>query len=121
MSIWFSDRCQQTSIEASAMDNFVRRFQQFLNFSIKRFILLLIAAYRTVASAWLGGACRFEPSCSAYASEAFQKHSFFTALKLSSSRIMKCRPGGGFGFDPVPPSPQDSNSFEQLCRGHHHG
>jgi uncharacterized protein len=67
----------------------------------KNLALLLIAAYRSVGSAWLGGACRFEPSCSAYAEEAFSSLPFFTALKKTTRRILNCRPGGGFGFDPV--------------------
>src|SRR5688572_18696398 len=46
--------------------------------------------------------CRFEPSCSAYALQAFKKHNFITATRLSARRICRCNPWGGCGHDPVP-------------------
>lgn len=66
------------------------------------FFLLMIEVYRIVLSPVLGGACRFEPSCSQYSIEAFKKHSLKNALILSIRRILSCRPGGKFGYDPVP-------------------
>jgi putative membrane protein insertion efficiency factor len=78
----------------------------------KALALLFIASYRSVGSAWLGGACRFEPSCSQYATEAFSSLPFFSALKVSAVRISKCRPGGGFGFDPV-------KACNGNCKGQH--
>lgn len=73
-------------------------------------MFLFLGAYRSLASGWLGGTCRFEPSCSAYAVEAFQTLPFFKALQLSFFRLLKCRPGGDCGFDPLP-----------SHRGHQHG
>ncbi len=65
--------------------------------------LIFIGIYRSVFTAHFGsGVCRFEPSCSAYANEAFLKYPFFTAFKLSLTRLFKCRPGSTFGLDPVP-------------------
>jgi hypothetical protein len=61
-----------------------------------------LAFYRTLGTNHLGGCCRFEPSCSAYALEAIRVHKSHKALWLISKRICKCRPGGSFGFDPVP-------------------
>lgn len=58
--------------------------------------------YRTTIGIHLGGACRFSPSCSEYAINAFRKHNFCNALVLVFKRLIKCRPGGSFGFDPVP-------------------
>lgn len=49
-----------------------------------------------------GKHCKFIPSCSEYAKEAFKKYPFIKALKLSIKRIMKCRPGTEGGYDPVP-------------------
>lgn len=64
--------------------------------------LLLVGIYRNFFAGFLGGACRFSPSCSCYAQEAFLKHEPVRAIKLTASRLAKCRPGGPFGFDPVP-------------------
>lgn len=64
--------------------------------------LFIISFYRVVMAPSMGGVCRFEPSCSRYAEKAFQDHPPLHALKLSLIRLWRCRPGGGFGFDPVP-------------------
>ncbi|WP_413289482.1 membrane protein insertion efficiency factor YidD [Bdellovibrio sp. HCB337] len=65
-------------------------------------LLLFVGAYRTLGTTHMGGACRFTPSCSEYAVEAIKTHSFFSAIYLVTKRILKCRPGGTFGYDPVP-------------------
>ena len=46
--------------------------------------------------------CRFTPTCSAYALEAFQKRGFFVGFGLSVWRILRCNPFGAGGYDPVP-------------------
>lgn len=61
-----------------------------------------LSIYRAVLSPHIGGGCRFEPSCSHYAIEAYEKFDFTTATKLTATRLAKCHPFGQFGFDPVP-------------------
>jgi putative membrane protein insertion efficiency factor len=46
--------------------------------------------------------CRYIPTCSCYAKEAFRKHHFFKALKYSLLRILRCHPLAQGGFDPIP-------------------
>ncbi|MFI5218052.1 MAG: membrane protein insertion efficiency factor YidD [Bacteroidia bacterium] len=46
--------------------------------------------------------CRYDPSCSAYATEALQKHGVLKGLWLTIKRISSCHPWGGHGYDPVP-------------------
>ena len=46
--------------------------------------------------------CRFTPTCSAYALEAFMKRGFFVGLWLTVRRILRCNPFGPCGYDPVP-------------------
>jgi hypothetical protein len=64
--------------------------------------------YRRFLSALLPPACRFQPSCSAYALEAIHSHGPLGGLWLAIKRVARCHPiawlGGGSGFDPVPPS-----------------
>ena len=47
--------------------------------------------------------CRFTPTCSAYALEAFTKRGFFVGFGLTVWRILRCNPFCAGGFDPVPP------------------
>lgn len=68
----------------------------------KVILWFFVAAYRSIGTTHLGGACRFEPSCSSYALEAINKHHTHKALWLITKRICKCRPGGPYGYDPVP-------------------
>ena len=67
-----------------------------------RIMVTAVLFYRFSFGAVLGGACRFQPSCSQYALDALRLHSFGGALQLISTRLLKCRPGGPFGLDPVP-------------------
>ncbi len=46
--------------------------------------------------------CRFTPTCSNYMIEAIQLHGSIKGLQLGIQRILKCRPHGTYGYDPVP-------------------
>jgi len=65
-------------------------------------MILLIRAYQVVLAPHLGGACRFEPSCSTYGIQALQRHGAWKGLYLTARRLLRCRPWGPSGFDPVP-------------------
>lgn len=45
--------------------------------------------------------CRFTPTCSEYTIEAIEEYGVIKGIKLGIKRILRCRPHGGFGFDPV--------------------
>ena len=64
-------------------------------------LVLVIDAYRALLSPLFRGSCRFDPSCSQYAREALLKHGL-RGLVIAGKRLLRCRPYGGFGFDPVP-------------------
>jgi putative membrane protein insertion efficiency factor len=64
--------------------------------------LALIWLYRIALGPWMGGHCRFHPSCSTYALEAFRTLNTFRALWLTTRRLARCHPWGGSGYDPVP-------------------
>jgi len=61
-----------------------------------------IRIYQGAISPLLRPSCRFTPTCSEYGIEALRKHGVFKGSKLTVRRLMRCRPGGGHGYDPVP-------------------
>ncbi|MBV8193463.1 MAG: membrane protein insertion efficiency factor YidD [Alphaproteobacteria bacterium] len=63
-----------------------------------------IRCYQLTLAYFFVGACRYEPSCSAYAAEAVAAHGPFKGSWLSARRLCRCGPWGGRGFDPVPPA-----------------
>ncbi|MCC7305224.1 MAG: membrane protein insertion efficiency factor YidD [Alphaproteobacteria bacterium] len=63
----------------------------------------LIRAYRFCISPLLGPACRFHPSCSAYALEALERHGAIKGSYLAIKRLLRCHPWHrGRIHDPVP-------------------
>lgn len=69
---------------------------------MKLLLQLPIHLYRWLISPMLGSNCRYQPSCSAYALEAIEKHGAWRGGWLALRRISRCHPWGGEGHDPVP-------------------
>ncbi|MCC7008254.1 MAG: membrane protein insertion efficiency factor YidD [Acidobacteria bacterium] len=65
--------------------------------------VLLVQAYQLGLSPFTGGACRFHPSCSAYATQALQEHGLVRGLWLAAWRVARCHPFSKPAVDPVPP------------------
>ena len=61
-----------------------------------------IRLYRVTLSGWLGGQCRYSPTCSRYAEEAIRAHGAVRGAALAGWRILRCNPFGGGGIEPVP-------------------
>jgi len=73
--------------------------------TVKFIVLPLLIVYRFVLSPillLLGARCRFSPSCSQYAREAFQAHGLLKGTWLSLRRLSKCHPFHEGGIDLVP-------------------
>jgi putative membrane protein insertion efficiency factor len=70
---------------------------------MKTFFIYTIGLYRRYISPLLPPACRFTPTCSEYAVEAFSRKSTLTAIRMTLVRIAKCHPFHPGGFDPVDP------------------
>jgi putative membrane protein insertion efficiency factor len=70
------------------------------------FVAAIISLYKYVVSpvvvANAGPACRFEPTCSEYARDAIVRHGLVRGALMGIRRLARCRPGGGWGYDPVP-------------------
>lgn len=69
---------------------------------MNKIIISLINFYRRNISPMLGSnKCRFTPTCSQYALEAYTKYNFFKATYLSIWRILRCNPFNKGGYDPL--------------------
>ena len=67
-----------------------------------KIIIVLIQIYRITISPFIPQSCRFHPSCSAYAIEAFRSRGIMWGVWLTCIRLLKCNPFHAGGFDPVP-------------------
>ena len=84
---------------------------------LARIIALPVRAYRLVASPWVGHGCRFQPTCSAYALEALDRHGAARGSYLMVRRICRCHPLNPGGHDPVPLRADPSSPHS--CTGPH--
>ncbi len=92
---------------------------------MKTFFIHTISLYRRYISPLFPPACRFTPTCSEYAIEAFSRKSTLRALWMTLVRIAKCHPFHPGGYDPVDPvGKQDPRGRESVplrssvCNGH---
>lgn len=69
---------------------------------MKRLLVTLVKGYRLLLSPWLGSACRFTPTCSAYSLEALERHGAVAGSYMTLARIARCHPWCEGGHDPVP-------------------
>ncbi|MGH2678926.1 MAG: membrane protein insertion efficiency factor YidD [Actinomycetota bacterium] len=81
---------------------FVRRFLWGAGAPVRLALLGAIALYRVMLSGWMGGQCRFSPTCSRYAEEAIRSHGAVRGVLLAGYRVLRCNPFGRGGLDPVP-------------------
>lgn len=68
---------------------------------MKRAFLAPIRAYQRL-SAGRPRRCRYEPTCSAYATQSIERFGAFRGLLLAGWRLLRCNPFSHGGFDPVP-------------------
>ncbi len=98
----YSDRSRKTFTKnwtSSSLNQFLKTFNSKNYFSIS-----LLRMYQAFLSPFLGGRCRYYPSCSNYSIEAYQKHNFFMASFLTLRRLSSCHPlsQNKNYYDPVP-------------------
>lgn len=69
---------------------------------MRHVLIFSIRLYQWTISPWLGQACRFHPSCSAYGIEALRVHGCLRGLWMTAIRLLRCHPWHPGGYDPVP-------------------
>ena len=69
---------------------------------IRAALIGLVKGYRLLLSPWVGSACRFTPTCSAYSLQALEQHGAAAGTYLTLARLGRCHPWCQGGSDPVP-------------------
>lgn len=69
---------------------------------MRGFLVVVIRGYQLWVSPLLPAACRYYPTCSAYAIEALERHGAARGIWLAIRRIARCHPFRSGGYDPVP-------------------
>lgn len=95
---------------------------------MKKICILLIRFYRKYLSGLKRTpTCRFTPTCSAYALEAYSNRGFFVGSYLTFTRICRCQPFCVGGYDPVPlkglknPNGKEGINIDYLNDKRHRG
>ena len=73
---------------------------------MRKTIVGLIGFYQKAISPWLGGHCRFYPSCSEWAREAVETYGVLKGSFLTLKRLLSCHPFHPGGYDPLIKEPQ---------------
>ena len=76
-------------------------------------LLGLIRLYRVTLSGWLGGQCRFYPTCSRYAEDAIRLHGAMRGMLMAAWRIARCGPFTRGGVDRVP-APRHGTEYDAV-------
>jgi putative membrane protein insertion efficiency factor len=80
----------------------------------KEAIVLAIRLYQSSVGRFLGGQCRFVPSCSQYAIEAVRQFGAVKGSCMAVKRILRCHPFGSSGFDPPSLRASEDKPAEKL-------
>ena len=80
----------------------VRSLLRTLGAPLRWLLVGLVRGYRATLSGWLGGQCRFYPSCSAYAEQAIRTRGASVGSALAVWRVLRCNPFGHGGVEHVP-------------------
>ncbi len=64
-------------------------------------LVLAVRAYQVTLSPWLGGQCRYLPTCSEYAIQSLRRYGALRGGLRALRRLLRCHPWSRGGYDPV--------------------
>ena len=88
--------------------------KKFLSFIVnipKYIALFFISIFKFCISPFIPHACKFTPTCSVYAGQAFAEWGFFVGLKLTISRVARCNHRATSRTDTVPVNPKKKYKY----------
>ena len=94
--------------------NVVRRGPYGAGAPVRALLIGCIKVYRVSLSGWLGGQCRFYPSCSRYAEDAIRVHGAVRGSGMAVWRLLRCNPFGNFGVDLVEGAPVTQDAYDDV-------
>ncbi len=101
------------------MSKFFSLIGKIIDFPFKISAVILITIYKYTISFFAGRNCRHLPSCSSYTKDAIWRYGFWAGGWIGLSRIVRCRPNGTDGFDPIPKIlPKNSHWYKPWTYGH---
>ncbi|HZZ44142.1 MAG TPA: membrane protein insertion efficiency factor YidD [Tepidisphaeraceae bacterium] len=68
---------------------------------MKWVMIALVRLYQVTLSRFIGGHCRYHPTCSVYAIDAINKYGAWRGGWKAIKRVLRCHPWGGGGYDPA--------------------
>ena len=96
--------------------NAVRRGLYGAGAPVRALLIGCIKVYRVSLSGWLGGQCRFYPSCSRYAEDAIRVHGAVRGSRMAVWRVLRCNPFGAGGVDRVEGAMAISEAYDDVSQ-----
>jgi uncharacterized protein len=96
--------------------NAVRRGLYVAGAPVRALLIACIKVYRASLSGWLGGQCRFYPSCSQHAEDAIRVHGAFRGSGMAVWRVLRCNPFGAGGVDRVGGALANSEVYDDVAQ-----
>ena len=93
----------------------IRRAVRTVGAPVRALEIALIRMYRAMLSGWLGGQCRYYPTCSHYAEDAIRQHGVMKGTTLAAWRILRCNPFGRGGIDNI----RDAGGYDAVTHRAH--
>ncbi|QQR40370.1 membrane protein insertion efficiency factor YidD [Devosia rhizoryzae] len=93
------------------MQRVIDFFWRAVDLPFKAVAVMLITGYRYSLSMFMGRTCRHAPSCSEFTRDAIWQFGFWPGGWMGLARVVRCRPGGTHGYDPVPDALPDTGKW----------